>query len=100
MARPMTWAIRVTFANGRDAFVRHGWVIGRGPIATYRTREQADKDADFVRQGLDAGDTVMVIERSHGRQSPAAGRSSLPDEQTRVPSAGEPKTPRITPKAS
>lgn len=66
--RAISWAIRVTFANGRDAFVRSGGVIGRGPIATYRTKAQAESDAAFMREGLDAGDVVTVIERSHGRQ--------------------------------
>jgi hypothetical protein len=67
MARAITWAVRVTFANGRDAFLRHGGVIGRGPIATYRTKAQAEDAAALLRVGLDAADTVIVIERSHGR---------------------------------
>lgn len=66
--RAITWAIRVTFANGRHAFVRRGGVIGRGPIATYHTKAQADNEAAFLRIGLDAGDVVTVIERSHGRR--------------------------------
>lgn len=69
MARPITYAIRVTFANGRDAFVREGGVIGQGRIATYRTRALADADADFIRQGLDDGAVATVIQRSHGRQA-------------------------------
>jgi hypothetical protein len=73
MARAITWAIRVTFANGRDAFLREGDVIGRGPIATFRTKAKADEQAAFLREGLDAGDTIAVIERSHGRQ--ASGNS-------------------------
>lgn len=68
MARPITWAIRVTFHNGRDAFVRHGGVIGRGPIATFHSKAKAEEQARFICEGLDTGDVVTVIERSHGRQ--------------------------------
>lgn len=64
----MSWAIRVTYANGKDAFLRHGGVIGRGPIATFYSKAKAEEEAAFVREGLDAGDVVTVIERSHGRR--------------------------------
>jgi hypothetical protein len=64
----MSWAIRVTYANGRTAFLRHGGVIGRGPIVTFHSKAKADADAAFLRHGLDAGDVVTVIERSHGRR--------------------------------
>jgi hypothetical protein len=70
----MSWAIRVTFANGRDAYVRHGGVIGRGPIATFHAKAQAEAQAAFVREGLDARDVVMVVERSHGRREFGARR--------------------------
>lgn len=67
--RAITYAIRVTFAaTGRDAFVRRGGVIGSGPIATYRTKEQAETEAAFLRPGLDSEDVITVIERSHGRR--------------------------------
>ncbi len=68
----MSWAIRVTFANGKDAFLRHGGVIGRGPIATFHVKEKAEEQASFVREGLDAGDVITVIERSHGRKDRGA----------------------------
>ena len=64
----MSWAIRVTFANGKDAFLRHGGVIGRGPIATFHSKQKAEAEAAFIREGMDAGDVVAVIERSHGRR--------------------------------
>lgn len=67
MARPITWAIRVTLADGRTVFLRQGGVIGNGPIATYRSKAAADADADALRQRMDARD-ITVIERSHGRQ--------------------------------
>ncbi len=80
----MSWAIRVTFANGRDAFLRHGRGIGRGPIATYHSKAKAEEYASFVRDGLDAGDVVTVIERSHGRQKdPAPSPTPPPSTSTR-----------------
>lgn len=65
--KAITWAIRVTFADGRTALLRHGGVIGRGPIATFRTKAKADAEAAFLSEGLDAHDTITVFERSHGR---------------------------------
>jgi hypothetical protein len=67
MSRAISWAIRMTFANGRDAFLRHGGVIGRGPIVTFHSKAKADAQAAVLREGLEAGDVVTVIERSHGR---------------------------------
>lgn len=69
MARPITYAIRVTRYDGRTVFVRDGRQLGKGPIATFRTREQADAQADYWRGVMPH---VEVIERSHGRQFPAA----------------------------
>lgn len=63
-----SWAIRVTFANGRDAFLRRGSLIGRGPIATFYSKAKADEEAAIVQDGLNDGDVVTVIERSHGRR--------------------------------
>lgn len=65
--KAITWAIRVTYANGRTALLRHGDVIGRGPIATFHSKVAADKQAAFIRLGMDASDVVTVFERSHGR---------------------------------
>lgn len=67
MKKP-SWAIRVTFASGREAFLRHGGVIGRGPIARFHSKAKADDQAAFIREGMDAGDVVAVIERSHGKR--------------------------------
>lgn len=67
MTRPVCWAIRVTFANGKDAFLRHGGVIGRGPIVTFHSKAKAEREAAFVRHGCSSEDVVTVIERSHGR---------------------------------
>lgn len=71
MSRAMTWAIRVTLATGRAGFLRTrpGGVLGLGPIATFRTKAEADAKAASLRQELVGADVVTVIERSHGRQS-------------------------------
>lgn len=63
--RAMTWAIRVTDAEGRTSFVRSGG-IGRGPIVSFRTKEQADAEAERLSARL-PGKVLTVIERSHGR---------------------------------
>lgn len=74
MAKAITWAIRITFANarGRSVFLREEGVIGRGSITTFRWKTQADEAAAVLRGMLGAGDRVAVIERSHGRQAVAA----------------------------
>jgi hypothetical protein len=66
--RARTWAIRVTFANGREALLRQGGVIGRGLVASFYSQEQAEKQAAFIREGMEQGDIVTVFERSHGRR--------------------------------
>lgn len=66
--RAITFAIRVTFADGRTAFIRQGGVIGKGPIATYRTKADADAEVLRISHGVDAPDVFTVIERSHGRR--------------------------------
>jgi hypothetical protein len=66
--RQTSWAIRVTFASGKEAFLRHGGVIGRGAIATFHSKAKAEREAAFVREGCSSEDVVMVIERSHGRR--------------------------------
>lgn len=70
--RAITWAVRVTFANGREAFlrVRHAREapLGRGPIASFRLKSLADDAAARLVGTLEAGDVVTVIERSHGKQ--------------------------------
>lgn len=76
MARAITWAIRITLSDGRDVFARRGG-LGRGPIATYYTKAAADAAADDLRSILPHA--VTVIERSHGRQFPAAGEAQAPD---------------------
>lgn len=59
---PRRWAIRVTFADGNEAWLRHGSRIGSGPIATFGSRKLAEINAEFVGHGLDAGAVVTIIE--------------------------------------
>lgn len=66
--RALTWAIRVTFADGRVALVRQGGVIGRGLVASFYSEAKANEQAAVFRQGVEPGAVVTVFERSHGRR--------------------------------
>ncbi len=66
--RAASWAIRVTFANGKEALLRRGGVIGRGPVETFHSKAKADALAALLKHGLDARDVITVFERSHGRR--------------------------------
>jgi hypothetical protein len=66
MARAITWAIRITLADGRDVFARGGG-LGSGPITTYYTKAAADVAAEQLRRSLNHVRAVTVIERSHGK---------------------------------
>lgn len=59
------WVIRVTYPNGEDAYLRHGAVIGEGPIVRFGTKRLADINAGFVSEGLPDGATVTVV-RANG----------------------------------
>jgi len=65
--KPDRWVVRVTFASGHDAYLRHGGVSGEGAIVQFRTRARADAEADFVREGLGSEDAVAVV-RYTGRE--------------------------------
>jgi hypothetical protein len=75
----ISWAIRVTFANGQTAFLRHGGVIGKGAIVSFHSKAKADAEAENVRNGLNEGDVLTVIMRSHGRHA------ARPDPQQEHP---------------
>lgn len=62
LKRPTRWAIRVTLANGHDAYLRHGWKIGSGSIVLFRSKRDAELSAEsFVAPGLDDGSVVTVV---------------------------------------
>lgn len=64
--RKQSWAIRVKLDDGRMAFIRQGGKIGNGPIATFYSKDDADRLASIYR---DIALEVTVIERSHGRRA-------------------------------
>jgi hypothetical protein len=65
------WAIRVTFATGEDAWLRHGRLPGEGPIVKFANRQVAEREASFVREGLDQGDALPVVRFHRGREQSA-----------------------------
>lgn len=68
-ATPKRWAVRVTFANGEDAYLRRGSRIGSGPVVTFGTRKLAEINAEFVGHGLDSGAVVTVVQYRKGDES-------------------------------
>jgi hypothetical protein len=77
MARPITYAIRLTLSDGRRSFVRRASATGRGgSIATFRTQAEAQLWADALHGSYS---NVEVFERSHGRQWPEAREASKAD---------------------
>jgi hypothetical protein len=57
------WAIRVTYPDGREAWLRHGASIGEGPVVRFGTKKLAEINAEFVSHGLPEGTTVTVVRR-------------------------------------
>ncbi len=55
------FALRVTYADGQEAWLRHGAVTGDGLIVLFSNRERAEARAAELRAGLDEGDVVMVV---------------------------------------
>jgi hypothetical protein len=55
------YVIRVVYPNG-VAWLRHGPVIGTGPIVRFRSKREAEEQLEFVRQGLDADAVASVVE--------------------------------------
>jgi hypothetical protein len=55
------WGIRVVFANGVVGFLRHGPVVGTGPIVRFHSRRDAEVNLSFIREGLDEGATASIF---------------------------------------
>ena len=55
------WAIRVTYPNGQDAWLRHGASVGVGSVVQFRTKQLAEINVDFIRQGFDDDVTISVV---------------------------------------
>jgi len=71
MTTPGRWAIRVTYPNGQDAWLRRGATIGAGPIVEFRTKHLAELNVELIREGLDA-DTVVSVVRLTSSVRPSA----------------------------
>lgn len=54
------YVIRVNYPNG-VAWLRHGPVVGSGPIVRFTSRKKAQEHLDFIREGLDEGCTASVV---------------------------------------
>ncbi len=55
------WAIRVTYPSGQEAWLRRGSRIGVGPIVYFGTKQLAELNVEFIREGLDDGTVVAVV---------------------------------------
>lgn len=54
------YVIRVVYPNG-VAWLRHGCVVGSGPIVRFRDKKTAEINLEFVQEGLDEGVTASVV---------------------------------------
>lgn len=57
-ARGRGWALLVTFDNGEQDYVCDG---NGDRISRFRTKDDAEQQASFLRDGLDEGDRIHVI---------------------------------------
>lgn len=55
------YVIRVLFPDGGVAWLRHGPVIGSGPIVRFPNKKTAEVNLDFIREGLDEGCVAQVV---------------------------------------
>lgn len=84
------WAIRVTYANGDEAWLRHGAAVGAGPIVKFTTRRTADLNVDLISPGLDDGAIITVVRFHRGCEQPPSADAvdptltSSPKGPTRV----------------
>lgn len=55
------YVIRVNYPSGAVAWLRHGPVVGSGPIVRFPNKKTAEVNLDFIREGLDDGATASVV---------------------------------------
>lgn len=55
------YVIRVNYPDGGVAWLRHGSVVGAGPIVRFPNRKTAEVNLGFIREGLEEGATVSVV---------------------------------------
>jgi hypothetical protein len=49
------------FPNGGVGWLRHGPVVGTGPIVRFPNKKTAEVNLDLIREGLDAGVVAHVV---------------------------------------
>jgi hypothetical protein len=64
---PVRYGIRVVFPDGAVAFLRHGPVVGSGPIVRFRSKRDAEVNLDFIREGLDSGAHASIFRITRGQ---------------------------------
>jgi len=62
-----TWAIKVIWENGEEEYVRVGSTAG-GRVASFFTRDAAQKQADFLGMGIDEAQSINVVPYPEGQQ--------------------------------
>lgn len=77
-----SYVIRVNYPDGAVAWLRHGAVVGAGPIVRFGSKCLADINLEFIREGLDAGVTATVVRVAEGAPARRRASASAPaDEQ-------------------
>lgn len=66
------YVIRVNFPNGAVGWLRHGPVVGSGPIVRFPNRKTADANLDFITAGLDEGVTASVVKVADSKRKAAS----------------------------
>jgi hypothetical protein len=61
------YGIRVVFDNGAVGFLRHGPVVGSGPIVRFNSKRDAEVDLAFIREGLEAGAHASIFKILPGK---------------------------------
>jgi hypothetical protein len=61
--------IRVIFPDGRLAFLRHGPIVGSGPIVRFPNKKTAEVNLDLIRAGLDEGVVATIGRIEEKRKS-------------------------------
>ena len=70
------YVIRVNYPDGAVAWLRHGSVVGTGPIVRFPNRKTAEVNLDFIREGLDTDVTASVVKVADRPRARNAGATS------------------------
>jgi hypothetical protein len=63
---PKRWVVRVVYPGG-VGWLRHGPVVGTGPIVRFHSKRDAQIAAEMFAPGLDPGCTISVVSVGQGR---------------------------------